>query len=311
MIRILAFFALLILAFCGDGVVTAPDIPIVPPPPTQEPDFNAGPMFSLTDVHGFSAFALPTQHENIQRMVLRQARRHGYNTARICAETQSWPGGLLPKGRGIEDGALDDLKQTLHILAEEDMYGLIIVVCTVKEDRTPFRKIESWALNVATATRDYHNLALEAVNEYDHPRSSIDHSEVTYLIRLLKRRSGHLVSTDLSLGWPSGKYRYDGGLGSDFPDFHPWRTSGNAPQDPTPSQIEDIVGQNGGLAVLSETTAYGSASDVETFGWHLVTESQARIQRYADSCRPERGCVFFFHSVEGLTANGFSWMAQR
>jgi hypothetical protein len=217
-----------------------------------------------------------------------------------------WPGGLLPRGRAGQD-ALDDLKVTLDIVAREGMFALVVPICTIRDTGSNVTKREVWVRQVAELAKPYHNIFFEAANEYWHPKSRVSREEVRHLIKLLRRKSGgKMVGTDNNLGWPSGRYRYDSGLGSDFPSFHPWRN-----QDPTRSEIREIVKQNGGLAVLSETTAWGSRADVATFGSHLVTSDKEQIQRYSDNCRNEDGCVFFFHSVEGLAAQNYSWMARR
>lgn len=282
----------------------SPDAPTVP----SEPEFNAGPMVNMGDIHGFSAFALAVHDTQTQRMVWRQARRRGYTMGRVCAETQSWPGGLLPKGRMLGGGALQDFRKMLEVAADEDMQVMVVAVATLKEDGTGMPRIRDWCESVGKTCRDYQNVIIEAVNEYSHPRSSISREEVRELIRILRRHSDKLIGTDQNLGFPSGNYGYDKALGSDFPSFHPWRTVHNKPADPTRPEIEEIARQNSGQVIFSETVALGSQADVDRWG-DLVTTDKRRIERYGANCR-DAGVGFFFHSIEGLTADGFSWMPE-
>jgi hypothetical protein len=265
-------------------------------------------MVNMGDIRGFSAFGLAVHDTQTQRMVWRQARRRGYNMGRVGAESQSWEGGLLPRGRMIGGGALQDFQKMLEVAADEDMQVMVMAVMTAKEDGTGMPRLRDWCEQVGKACRDYQNVVIEAVNEYEHPRSTINREEVRELIRILRRHSDKRVGTDLNLGFPSGRYGYDRGLGSDFASFHPWRTVHGEPADPTRIEIEEIARQNSGQVIFSETVAFGSQAHVDRWG-NLVTTDKRRIERYAANCR-DADVAFFFHSIEGLTADGFSWMPE-
>ena len=275
----------------------------------DEPAFDAGPMFELRQVHGFSAFALPTHSANDQSRALNFVERRVYNTPRICAETRFWSGVYpFPRSRWGQDGklALDDLKVTLDMLASRGMYAWIVADCTLKHSQVSDAEREEWVRAVGRLTKPYANVAFEAVNEYWHPKSRVDRAEVSRLIRVLRGSSGgKLVGADNGLGFASGTYGYDRGLGSDFVSFHPWRNP-----DPTAGDIQRMVYQNGGLVVLSETTAWGTEADVAQFG-NLVTTDKFQLQTYSDSCQPMDDCIFFGHSVEGLDAGEYTWLPRR
>lgn len=332
-------FSLVLLLMVGcmddcDGP-TSPDggqqPPIVEEPvePVEPPVvFNPGPEFDIRR-DGFSAFALCGRDERTQRAVWRSARNRGYHYGRVLSESFGWNNNSVffrVAGKAIkykrnnngqlivkEDGALGEFRRCLEIAANEDMGVLVMGLVTSLRDATHGgndEKREAWIRAIAKAGEPFDNVGWQVANEAWHQGSHINRvSFLNSMYRILKK-GGDWVSQDQNLGAKfdnTARYRYDYRWKSDGADFHPWRND-----DPSRSDIRDILRENGGFALLSETTSWtANASDLDTFGW-LVTTDKAQIQTYMNNCRPNEGCAWVFHSIEGLFTEGaFSWMPQR
>jgi len=300
--------------------LTAPDLATdggSPPPLEPIPDippFNPGPELDLRTAEIFSAFALNSRDEQTQRQVLRSARHHGYTTARICVELEKWNGIPVFAARGpylAGQEALEAYERTLEVIADEGMSALVMGICTTLRSSGTDEKREEWAREVGRRTKGHHNVAIEAVNEADHTGNVVSDSNMNRIMTVMRQSSdGLMVGSDQNLGarfTNTARYRYDYRWHADFPSFHPWRNP-----DPDGNDIRDIVQENHGYAILSETTSYtDDPADLATFGW-LVSTNRQQIQLYMNRCNPGDGCVWTFHSIEGLFADGqFSWMPQR
>jgi hypothetical protein len=289
-----------LLLACDNPSFTGPDpTPAPPEEPTEETEpVVKGPRVDFNNLWGYSYFPMPEMPEDQQRRDLRFAQRRGYTFARICAETVQW-GGVFPSGSHLVE-AEQKLKRTLDIAAEENMYVLVVAICTIRDAGTEYRRVE-WVKHVAAQLKGRRNVFAEAVNEPWHPRSKVSPKALDGYIQILKR-AGIATGADQGLGFPSGRYQYTLSSRSEFPSFHPWRNP-----DPTRSQIRQIVGQNNGWALLSETTAWGSEADVAFFGG-LVTSSKNQIQHYMDNCRAVSGCFMVAHTMEGLMGEELTWL---
>ena len=304
------------LLSCGESFITptGPEAPIPTVPEPEDPIINPGPEIDLGSSDIFSAFALNSRDERTQRMVLRSARNRGYTTARFCVELEKWNGIPVFAARGpylAGREALEAYENTLRVLADENMTGIVMGICTTLRSSGSDAKREEWIAEVGKRANGYRNIAFEVCNEADHMGNVVSDSNMNRMQGILRLKSGGLqVGSDQNLGAKfsdTSRYRYDYRWHSDFPSFHPWRNP-----DPTREDIGAIVRENAGFAVLSETTSYASdEADVATFGW-LVTTDKDQIQRYAYYCWSVTGCVWTFHSIDGLFADGpFSWMPQR
>lgn len=340
--KLLAILILLAVVGCPSDScdsVTSPDMnpdggqqpPIEPDPIPDEPEpepINPGPQIDLRSMDGFSAFAICGRDEQTQRQVWKSARNRGYAYGRVLSESAGWKGNRVfdrvagkpirwGKGKNgqlvVENkGALAEFKECLRIAAEEDMGMLAMGIVTSLRRKGTDEQREAWLRAIGKAAQPYNNVAWEVANEYSHPNSQIDRpSFLNRMQRVLRQTTaGDLVGADQGLGAQfsnTARYRYDYRVRSDFPSFHPWRNP-----DPTAEDIRDIVRENGGWALLSETTSWtADEADLEIFGW-LVTTSKSQIQLYMNRCRPSEGCAWVYHSIEGLFTEGrFTWMPQR
>ena len=316
------------LTFCNpnNSTITGPSIPDVPADPILGPalePFNPGPAIDLRSMDGFSAFAICGRDERTQRQVWSSARNHGYHYGRVLSQSSGWANNpvfarvagqkiFYKNGKVVNKGALAEFKECLRIAAEEGMGMLVMGITTPLRQSGTDAKREAWLRAIGKAAEPYDNIAWEVANEYWHPRSAINRPDfLNRMQRVLRTATqGQRVGADQNLGSKfsnTARYRYDYRVRSDFPSFHPWRNP-----DPTAADIRDIVRENGGWVLLSETTSYtNDPADLATFGW-LVTTDRNQIQTYMNRCQPREGCSFVFHSIDGLFTEGrFSWMPQR
>ncbi len=311
--RLITGIALAVLLMaCGDAPmvtgpspVASPTQPIDPPAPVEirndvEPD--------LWSIKGSSGFALAQYDDSHIRAFIENLIRQGYDCVRVCGETTYWGFAYLPAGPDLE-GAAEDVRKLLRVTAEYAGFSVLLVpTCTIRDHRD-FATIRGWTQRVADIVieKDYKHVFFEAVNEYWHPASNVrgKDAKVADLIRIL-RSTGRLVGTDDNI--VPGSVVYNPALRRvvDFPSVHPWRNP-----DPTRREIKRIVDKNGGLVVFSETTAYATQEEVDTFG--LLgkgtvalrgggTEGDRRrvIREYKEACESVPGCIWFAHSIEGL-----------
>ena len=291
------------------------------PPEPPEPPFNPGPQLDLRYAEIVSAFALNSRDEQIQRQFLRSARNRGYDTVRMCVELREWNVYPAFRDRGpylYGQAALDAYENTLKVLADEGMSALVMTICSDLRLRGTNQERVEWVRAIARRTRGYENVAFEP-NEVRHPTSVFrnDQAHIRELISVARSASGGLMSgADQNIGTRFSsqphRYQYDNRWGSDFKSFHPWRyTSERDPDPPTRADVEEIVRQNGGWVVFSETIAYTEDPGLDA-ATGLYTSNREVINALMRACRPRYGCTWTFHMEEGLYADGpISWAPQE
>lgn len=305
--------SLLLLAACDSTLPTVPSIPEVPAfPVAPVPPPRVDTEFTWETMAGYTAFALgePEQSEEEVRAFVAAHMANGWNTARVCAETEYWdeqPFYLIRKPRDPER-----LRWTLEILASiPGAQVLLIGDCTLK-GAVPEAEKRDWARMVAGIAKDYKNVAIETHNEFDNCRGRgwgphcPGKQDVAEHIRIYKNAGIPYVTADDSLCYQD--FQPNGILGFRLtnvnawpPDFHPCRNNEEGPWDPNFTQLDKLYKVNG-MFLLSETVAWGD--DGQCSG--LRTCDKDRIQSFIDRCSQvdalhgERGCKFVFHSVNGL-----------
>lgn len=317
-----------ISAIVFTGVLLACDPPTFPTPPppsttTSVPVAEKPPRvdqpFSWDYFQGFTAFALghPGQDEKDLEDLYREAMARGWNTARICSETEFWDGNpsyLMPKPRDPE--RLDWLLDTIARIPGAQV--LLIGDCTLKGP-VPEPNKREWAQQVASIASKYLNVAIETHNEFDNCRGRgwgphcPGKQDVAEHIRIYRAAGIMYVTADDSLG-----PRIDGddesktftfrlsNIGASPADFHPTREKGNDPWDPDLRYLQKLARYNG-LFVLSETVALGDVSGICD---GLRTCDPGRIQSYVDRCAQVPECRFTFHSEALLGGDLPGWWPQ-
>lgn len=310
-----ALFVLLSLASCRDpeaGPVapTPSTTSSVAPPPPASPT-----TFSWENYRGFSAFALLAQPDASIEDAFREAGAHGWNTARVCAETEFWDG-AYPYLRVPRD--LERLRSALDVVARiPDAQVLLIGNCTLKRQVSLAEQFE-WNQGVARVVRSFKNVGLEVVNELDNCRGRSDwggrdsfcpgKQDARVMIDAARTAGVHEVTLDdgLCAGDFTLEFRFFN-IGARPADFHPCRTRASKPWDPPADFLHDVVSKNRGLVLLSETVGY---ADVSGDCGGLRTCDEARIQAYVDRCGANPGCLFTFHSEAGLAGSGWTWWPE-
>ncbi len=291
-------------------------------PPAKPPRVDIPP--AIDDLKIYSAFALALRDEATIRAIVADAMSKGWNTCRVCGEVEGWPGmasmalgspllaSYLPKGPRVDTpAALENVHRILDVTARIPGASVLLVpVCTMKENGRTFAEIKDWTRKVGDLAGEYEHVIIEAVNEHWHPRSSLRaDTTVLELIKLLQDRSGHQVGTDDN--YHRGHLDYNPALRPhvDFLSAHPWRNP-----DPNRQDIQRMVDKAGGQLVLSETTSYVTPEQMDLYfpnGSGLVTSNKKQIKTYGRRCKRTPGCVFTFHSVDGLKCEGpFAWMPE-
>jgi hypothetical protein len=317
----------IITGFAFLGVLLAcentPTFPTTPPTttsvPVELPPPRVDQPFSWDNFNGFTAFALghPGQDDKDVQDLFAIAMSYGWNTARVCAETEFWDGNpvyLVRKPRDPE--RLDWLLDTIARIPGAQV--LLIGDCTLKGPVPEVSKRE-WARSVATIASQYQNVAIETHNEFDNCRGRgwgphcPGKQDVAEHIRIYRSAGIQYVTADDSLG-----PRVDGddesktfsfrlkNIGAAPADFHPTREKGNAPWDPDIKYLWKLSVYNG-LYVLSETVAW---SDVSGVCDGLRTCDQNRIQSFVDRCAQIPECRFVFHSEALLGGDPAGWWPQ-
>lgn len=303
--RTFACGVLLTFVCCDGQIATGP----TPPPPntttTSAPEAppRVDEPFEFLGNIGFSLFAGARAEPTDIIAVFHnaQSRLGGRPFARVCGELQSWPSDRpwLPRGSSavpFNDSApaAVEVKRFLDTTATiRGAQVLLVPICNLKEDGTSPANRERWVRTMARLAAQYQNVALEVVNEWKHPNSTITEQEVINLIRAAKAECPRcLVGTDDNFHPRRITYNRAIRAHVDYPSAHPWRNP-----DPTARQIRDMVDANGGFLVLSETTAY-DGDNLASGG--LVTQDRNQIIRYMQNCQAVSGCVFVYHSLWGL-----------
>jgi hypothetical protein len=308
-------WALMIMIACEGSTVTGPSPPTpgnptttttIEPEPTRPPRVDRD--FTWDGASGFSLFAGLRLNENEIDNIFRQAQGARRNTARVCAETEFWDDSAdyprIPRNLELLDSFLDTVARI------PGAQILLMSNCTLKHGGLNWETQRQWNASVAKVARKYSNIAIEVVNEPWHPYHFFNHKEG--LVRQLIREA-HQHAPGLQVGADDEVCR-DGNMthallnAVDFASFHPCReTNGNA-WDPSKGYLNRLVEANGS-AVLSETVAWNDAGD--RCDHFLRTCDRERIRTYERRCERQYGCVFFFHSEDGLAARvPFSWMGR-
>lgn len=293
------------------------DSPIAPPPPdttTTVPEPSPPPVkpprvdqpFTWDGAHGFSLFAGLILDEQGINAIFSQAFSKGRNTARVCGETEYWPGNDLypriPRNLDLLDSFLDTVARI------PGAQVLLMPNCTLKggphDDKMPLGPQYDWNIKAAKVAAKYKNVAIEVVNEPGRFRA-VPPDAVNRMINDARNQGVEWVGADDGIckgDEPRHAYR-----AANFISWHPCRRVDDEPWDPSRSTLEEWMDAHGSL-VLSETVAWDDDQNQCNNG--LRTCDKERIDRYQRRCNRVPGCVFFFHSEDGLAARvPFSWMA--
>lgn len=313
MAKLAFLLVMLILTGCDSPVDFTP--PPTPPPPSIPPEDppRVDAPFSWTYYRGFTAFAL--QPEDTPALFA-EALSHGWNTARVCSETEFWD-----EGEGAYPRRPRNVERVRGILeAAARIPGaqvLLIGDCTLKR-QVPLSGAAEWAQQVAALANDYENVAIETHNEFANCRGRSDwggraewcpgKQDVAEHIQIYRSAGIAEVTADDDLCWgPDEAKTYQfrlQNIGASPADFHPCRnTSRGDPWDPSTAFLEKVIQHNGAPILLSETVAWADNTG-RCDG--LSTCDQARIQAYADRCKA-LGVLFTFHSRELLAGRKPTW----
>lgn len=335
-----------VLSGCDHGTISGPTpTTTTTAPPEQAPRVDQ--PFSWDHYQGFTAFALgePGQTEADIMGLFAEAMAHGWNTARVCSETENWDGDppyLVRKPRDPER-----LRWTLDIIARiPGAQVLLVGDCTMKGP-VPESEKRSWARLVAavvsgvsiqgtvSATEPFKNVAIETHNEFDNCRGRgwgphcPGKQDVSAHVAIYRSAGIEFVTADDSLcAGPDERKTYLfrlSNIGAWPADFHPCREVRDVPWDPLregPMSNAELLSRYGPLAVgdtyflqrLVEVNG-GTALLSETVAWAdisgvcdgLRTCDPERIQSYVDRCAAVRGCKFTYHSELLLGGQRPTW----
>lgn len=319
--KILTILLLLIMVGCVENCdgPTNPNLPPTDPPVVDPPDppptHNRGVMFSW-NTRGILVFA-GTQASEIQiRNLDGRLRSLGWPTPtyHVCAETSFWDaqGAPWPAGPDPFDGEenLANLKRFLDTTADLGSQVMLDVYCTARDAREsvlPSERFFSWAQTVGKVASQYDHVVIHIANEHWHQGSRLRSLPAMREAKHRLRRHFHgAISSDDNFN--PGRIRFDslGGL-LEWPDAHPWRS----PDDPNKREIERMVELNGSI-VISEPTAY--SEEEEFYRQTCCTDDRERITRYMNRCESTSGCVWFYHSTDGLgwpaRSPSFDWIPR-
>lgn len=320
---------------CSERCDEGPTNPEIPPTTTvqPEPPSRVDEPFSWDRLRGFTAFAV--QPENVPAL-WREAMSHGFNTGRVCSETEFWD-----PGEGAYPARPRDVNRVKGILeAVAKIPGAQVILigdCTLKR-QVPLAESEAWAWTVAktvqgwtcpfigTCTPEepvipYQNVAIETHNEFANCRGRSDwggraewcpgKQDVAAHIQIYRRQGIAEVTADDDICWgPDEAKTYEFRLynvGARPADFHPCRTDeGGRPWDPDDKFLGRIAKFNGQF-VLSETVAW---TDLSGSCKGLSTCDKERIQSYLNRCAARPECGFVFHSRELLAGRPPTWWPE-
>ena len=283
----------------------APSNPL--PAPAVEVLPRVDQPFSWDAYQGFTAFALghPGQTDEDVKRLYAEAMSHGWNTARICAETEFWPGDA---GYPVKPRDPESLETLLDQVARIPGAQVILVAnCTLKGP-VPIPEQIQWVGQVAEVASRLNNVALQVVNEFDNcsgrgwgPHCP-DKQDVRAMIELAKQKGVQYVTSDdsLCLGPDTSKtYTFRlANIGAHPPDFHPCREDlRGRPWDPDERFLRRVA-QFNGMFVISEPVAWMDYSG-ECAG--LRTCDKDRIDRAIAACAAVPECRWTYHS-ENLLA---------
>jgi len=270
-----------------------------PTPPTIPPQAAVDRPFDFTNLRGYSAFALVMRSREERIALLLEARSHGFNTCRVCAETEFWdegPDEWHPHGARNLAALQEFLDDAARI---EGVQVILIANCTLR-DAVPISEQLAWDAKVrelVLASR-YQNIAIEVVNEFWHPDSLTGKVPVASAIQAW-RAAGYPAGSDDSvcLGDFTLEHRLRN-TGASFYSFNPCRTVGRGPWDPDAEWLSRLKLANpGGPILISESVCYADPND---FGG-LCTDDKSRIQAAFDAAK-KAGIGWVYHGREGLRA---------
>jgi len=301
------YLILVMLAVGCESSTPPTHVTTVPHTTTSAPRSPETEPFSWERYRGFSAFALAGKSAPEITATWSQARAAGFNTARVCSETENWGDDEWHPRVARDPSSVERLLSTTAEVTGAQL--LLMLDCTMKHS-VDDAEGEAWTATVLEIVERgrYLNVALEVVNEWWHPFYFVSRASLERRLDLA-RRSGLQYGTDDHFCGGDRPLRHEF-LGSvSFASFHPCRTDElGAPWDPGRLLLERLVGENGGLAILSETVAYDDSGQDCT---GLFTCDRERIERYMARCETTAGCRFTFHSRAGLRATGYSWFPGR
>ena len=283
--------------------------------PAERPRVDAD--FSWDHYQGFTAFALghPDQTEQDISGLFAEAMAHGWNTARVCAETEFWDGDpsyLVRKPRDLE--RLEWLLDTIARIPGAQV--LLIGDCTLKGPVAENEK-RGWSSNVAAIAATFRNVAIETHNEFDNCRGRgwgphcPGKQDVAAHIAIYRAAGIRYITADDGFcKGPNVAKTYQfrlANIGAWPPDFHPCRGSNLSPWDPDQHFLSRVAAFNGTPFVLSETVAWGDVTGQCT---GLRTCDQERINRYIADCAAVPGCRFTYHSEALLGGSSPGWWPE-
>ena len=282
-----------------------------PPPPLPQPEIVAAP-FDFASLRGYSAFALVGCTREERRALLFEGLAHGFNTPRVCGETEYWDGGpdddhpRFPRNLGSLRELLDDAARISGVQV------LLVPNCTLR-DSVPVAEQIEWdrqvrALVVATG---YPNIAVEVVNEFWHPDSLIGKQPIAAMIAAWNA-AGIPTGTDDSVCRDDFTLQHRLFGHAAFYSFHPCRTIQEGlhsvrPWDPDFNWLRRLQGANGSRPVMiSESVCY---ADPNEYGG-LCTADRSRVQNALNAALAT-GVGWVYHSREGLRAKPpYSWWPE-
>ncbi len=293
---------------CDSGVGPSPTTTTIPPTTTTTttiPEIPVADWFTWDTFHGFSMFAGLRLGESEIRAAFAQSMGSGWETPRVCAETEFWPGTeaypRIPRNLAL-------LRSFLEVVATiPGAQVLLMGNCTLKHGGLGWEAQRQWNQDVARVAVDFKNVALEVVNEPWHYRHFFYRKWglVRQLIREAQAVGVREVGADDHVCKDRSLVHELLGVVT-FPSFHPCRNIGDNIWDPRRQWLERLIDVNGGLAVLTETVAWDDNGD--QCDHFLRTCSKTRIQSYVNRCNATPGCKFTFHSEDGLAARiPYSW----
>lgn len=284
---------------CDSSTVTGPS----PPPPTTTTTIPSIPRvdewFTWGNFHGFSMFAGLRLDEGEIRAAFGQSMAKGWETPRVCAETEFWPGTddypRIPRNLTL-------LRSFLETVATiQGAQVLLMANCTLKHGGLGWEEQRQWNTAVAEVAVDFKNVAIEVVNEPWH------HLHFFFrkwgLVRQLIREAQAVGVLEVGADDHICKdraLRHELLSTVNFPSFHPCREVNGNIWDPRAAYLERLVAANGGMAILTETVAWDDNGD--QCDHFLRTCDKDRIQSYIYRCNRTAGCGFTFHSEDGLAA---------
>jgi hypothetical protein len=308
----------LIFMACNSDITPTTPTPLPNPPgmvdePPTPPPARVDAPFSWESFAGFTAFALghPGQTEEDIRGLYFDGLSRGWNTARICSETEFWDGNALYPRKPRDAARLRWLLDTIATIPGAQV--LLIGDCTLKR-QVPLGEALNWARTVAAIAGEYENIAIETHNEFANCRGRSDwggsaafcpgKQDVATHIQSYRNAGISSVTADDRIAYgdfPDNiQFRFSN-IGARPADFHPQRDrvlGTDSPWDPARRQIRQLYEANG-MVLFSEIVALGDATGACK---GLRTCDMGRIQTFVNECdlvdeeNGDLGCKIVFHS---------------